>query len=387
MELSKLIFVINNFFNNSKVLNINVLNSGLINNTYLVEHLYDGIKSKFILQRLSNIFESHEILNMNHKLITNHMNKKINSKYFDFAENRWEVPNLIKCNANNLFVFPFESHFWRAMVYVDAAFSTDFLENEVMAYQTGLGLAKFHLFCSDFDSSELGTSVKNFHNTKYYLDQYITTIKNYNFLTLDDKMRIRVQDLIYCLSNHIKYVEYLLLSLKKESIDQCIIHGDPKLSNFLFDIQYKYVVSLIDLDTVSPGFLLSDLADCIRSICNLAGEDPEIKENVHFDINYCKSFIKGYSSINNRYLKCSFNLLPQFIYLIIFELTIRFFTDFLQSNKYFKIKYVNHNLFKAEVQYRLLSSFLTQILDFSNEINKIGISSSSTFVSDVQKFV
>ena len=76
MKFSKFNFIIKKFFLDSKVLNITQINSGLINKTYIVEHLYNGIKSKFILQSLSNIFNSHEIVNMNHKLITDHIKKK-----------------------------------------------------------------------------------------------------------------------------------------------------------------------------------------------------------------------------------------------------------------------------------------------------------------------
>ena len=75
------------------------------------------------------------------------------------------------------------------------------------------------------------------------------------------------------------------------------------------------------------------------------------------------------------------------ISIIIFELTIRFLTDFLESNRYFKIKYETHNLFRAEVQYRLLDSFLIQLPGLSKELIEMGISSNSTFVSDVQKIV
>ena len=72
------------------------------------------------------------------------------------------------------------------------------------------------------------------------------------------------------MSNHFRFVDFLLTSLSEEVIDNNVIHGDPKLSNFLFDIKYNYVVSLIDLDTVTSGSYLTDLADCIRSIYNLA---------------------------------------------------------------------------------------------------------------------
>tara|TARA_B100000579_G_C22746814_1_gene811985 strand:- start:18 stop:1181 length:1164 start_codon:yes stop_codon:yes gene_type:complete len=387
MQDIKLKFIIKKFFNNSKIININLIDSGLINKTYLVEHVYDGSKSKFILQSLSNIFESKELVNSNHKLITDHIQKKINYSGFTFDQKRWEVPNLIRCKSNNLFYYPFESDFWRSMVYIDRTFSLYSLQDENIAYETGIGLAKFHSICSDLDSYKLEKSIKNFHNTKYYIDQYITTIKNYDFTKSDRNVNKRIIDLNAFIYKQIGYVDNLLNFLSTRLTNQNVIHGDPKLSNFLFDIKYKYVVSLIDLDSVSSGYLLTDLADCIRSICNLAGEDPSNIDSVSFDIKAFRYFLNGYLAISEKNINYSFIYLLEFVYLITFELTIRFLTDFLQSNIYFKIEYDTHNLYRAEVQYRLLYSFIIQMPVLSKELHEIGFSPCSTFVSDVQKFV
>ena len=387
MDFEKISLITSNFFDNSKLLNIDFIDSGLINKTYIIEHLINGKKSKFVLQCLSNIFESYEKVNMNHKLITNHIKNKNKGNYLKSINQRWEVPCLIKCNSNNLFVFPFCTGFWRAMEYIDDTLSFDILEDNKMAYQTGLGLAKFHATCSDIDLAKLENTIKDFHDTKKYIDQLNMTINDFNFIKLDDNVNKRVQNLIDSLSNHILYIESLSGYLNTKSIQPCLIHGDPKLSNFLFDIQYKYVVSLIDLDTVSSGCLPADLADCIRSICNIAGEDPDNIENVSFDVDYCNYFLKGYFSTSNKNGDYGFGLLLEFIYLIIVELIIRFLNDFLQSNRYFKVKYQTHNLYRAEVQYRLLSSFITQIPTLSNSLHGIGISSNSNFVSDVQNIV
>ena len=115
--------------------------------------------------------------------------------------------------------------------------------------------------------------------------------------------------------------------------------------------------------------------------------DPDNIENVSFDVDYCNYFLKGYFSIPNKNGDYGFGLLLEFIYLIIVELIIRFLNDFLQSNRYFKVNYQTHNLYRAEVQYRLLSSFITQIPTLSNSLHGIGISSNSNFVSDVQNIV
>ena len=225
MDFYKLNFIIQKFFINSKIIKIKMINSGLINKTYIVEHLYNGTQSKFILQSLGDIFESQEMVNRNHKLITDHITKKISKNYF--LDKNWKVPNLIRCKSNNLFSFKFKSEFWRAMFFIEDTLCFDFLEDEMMAYQTGIGLAKFHFICSDLDSYKLTNSIKNFHNTKYYIDQYIKTLKDYDFTQLDNSENKRIRNLVNYLSNHIRYVELLLISIRNESLDYNVIHGDP----------------------------------------------------------------------------------------------------------------------------------------------------------------
>ena len=377
MDVDKLNFIIKKFYTNSNVLTINKINSGLINKTYIIEHLNNGTKSKFILQSLSNIFESREVVNINHNLITNHIKKKINENHFDFDMKRWEVPYLIRCQSNNLFAFPFETDFWRAMRYVDQTLSFDYLEDNAMAFQTGVGLAKFHSICSDLECSRLKTNITNFHNIHYYIDEYTKSFDNYKLVKLENHYEERIKTLnIFC-SKQIFFAKSLAKSLDENLIVKNVIHGDPKLSNFLFDIHHKYVVSMIDLDTVSSGYLLTDLADCIRSICNSSREQPRCLDNVSFDIGSFKSFLNGYFSISDK--NDSFRFILEFIYLIIFELTIRFFTDFLQSNRYFRVKYKTQNLCRAEVQCRLLCDFLSHITILSNELVESGIYSSPTF--------
>ena len=387
MDFHELSFITKQFFTDNKVLKIDEINSGHINTTYKVEHLYNGRKCKFILQKLSNIFDSIEILNINHQLVTDHITKKLKNSNFTTSKKRWEIPSLIKCKSNNQNTYSFKSNHWRAMDYIDDTFSLDYLDDEIMAYEIGSGLAKFHFVCSDLDCSKIVNSIENFHNTKYYIDKYFLSLKDFDSEKLDIKSKKRVESLIFGISNHIKYIEFLIRSLEKHPIAFNVIHGDPKLSNFLFDSHYKYVVSLIDLDTISSGHLQTDLADCIRSICNRFPEEKKIVENVHFDINSFKYFLNGYFSINDNQNHSSFSFLLEFIYIIIFELTIRFLTDYLQSNRYFRIEYETHNLFRAEVQFQLLSSFISQLSNLSKVLKEAGILSSSNFVSDVRTFI
>ena len=386
MDSKKLIFIIRQFFLESEVLNIDLINTGNINTTYIVEHIYRGEKSKFVLQRLSNIFESHQIVNMNHQLVTDHIKDKLKKNRTYIFRQRWVIPDLIKCESNNLSIFPFEYNSWRAMNYIDDSLNFSFLQDNKMAFEIGIGLAKFHFLCSDIDTSKIVKSIKNFHDTNFYINQYLKSLKDFDFHKLDKIVFKRVQFLLCKLSDHIEYVESLIRLLNNELVEYKVIHGDPKLSNFLFDKKSRFVVSLIDLDTLTSGNLLIDLADCIRSICNPAGEDPKDLESVCFGIGRCKNFLDGYFSIANYNDYYSFRSLPEFIYIIIFELTIRFLTDFLQGNIYFNIEYETHNLYRAEVQFRLLSSFLCQISDLILDLKQIGICSRAPLILDVRKF-
>ena len=98
------------------------------------------------------------------------------------------------------------------MEYIDDTLNFDILEDNKMAYQTGLGLAKFHATCSDIDLAKLENTIKDFHDTKKYIDQLNMTIKDFNFIKLDDNVNKRVQNLIDSLSNPISFKVFNLKS-------------------------------------------------------------------------------------------------------------------------------------------------------------------------------
>ena len=135
------------------------------------------------------------------------------------------------------------------------------------------------------------------------------------------------------------------------------IHADPKINNFMIDEDTGYAVSLIDLDTVKPGLVHYDIGDCLRSGCNLMGEDAEQWEMVRFDPELCQAILQGYLSLAKEFLTDNdYDYLYDAIRLIAFELGLRFFTDYLEGNVYFKTGHQKHNLARALVQFKLAES-------------------------------
>ncbi len=140
-----------------------------------------------------------------------------------------------------------------------------------------------------------------------------------------------------------------------------IIHGDPKINNVMLDNQTGRAVSMIDLDTVKPGLLHYDIGDCLRSCCNILGEEADDFDAVRFDLGRFEAVLSGYTAAAHENLSAQdFDFLFDAIRLIPFELGLRFYTDYLEGNLYFKISHPMQNLDRAMVQFRLVESIEQQ---------------------------
>jgi hypothetical protein len=136
----------------------------------------------------------------------------------------------------------------------------------------------------------------------------------------------------------------------------------------LFDIETKKAISLIDLDTVKPGLIHYDIGDCLRSGCNLIGEETQDWEKVYFDLDLCENILQGYLKTAKAFLtENDYQYIFSAIRLITFELGLRFLSDYLANNVYFKVNYPEHNLMRALVQFQLTKSIESQ----EENINKI----------------
>ena len=149
-----------------------------------------------------------------------------------------------------------------------------------------------------------------------------------------------------------------------------MIHGDPKISNILFDSDSGQAVSIIDLDTVKPGLLHYDIGDCLRSCCSRVIKLSGGEDSLEFDIDFCRELLIGYFSEMTPFLRDEdYEYIYPALRLITFELGLRFFTDHLEGDKYFKTDAAGENLKRALDQFRLLEniedreSMITRIID------------------------
>jgi len=373
--LNNLIEIADRFKPQGKVIDIQEFGHGNINSTFLVT--LDSLDEKqFILQRINTqVFRQPKLVMQNMGVFTLHVRDKLkalNSAYrlqHTSPNRRWEVPRvLLTQNAQNHFIDA-EGSFWRAISFIEAAESFDTIKDSNHAREVGYALGMFHNLISDLPTVKLADTLPGFHITPRYLQQYVETrsIASVETRLIAQNVETRLiasAEVKYCLqfvSDRSSWAHVLENAQAQGMLRLRPIHGDPKVNNVMIDTTTGHGISIIDLDTVKPGLVHYDIGDCLRSSCNPLGEETEQWDKVRFDAEICQHVLQGYLSVARDFLTISdYEYMYDAIRLIAFELGLRFFTDYLAGNVYFKTKYPEHNLNRALVQFKLTESIESQ---------------------------
>ncbi len=268
---------------------------------------------------------------------------------------RWEVPRVLAPGTAGT-ISSTGGSFWRGLSFIEAVQSLDIINDLGHAREVGYGLGRFHHLLSDLPAEHLSDTLPGFHVTPQYLAHY-------------DKVRAHhgapaSPELAHCLnfvSRRRAWAHVLEEARAQGRLRLRPIHGDPKVNNVLLDTATGQAVALVDLDTVKPGLVHYDIGDCLRSGCNPQGEETGHWEAVRFDPDLCRGLLQGYLSQARGFLtEADYEYLYDAVRLIAFELGLRFFTDYLEGNVYFKARHREHNLARALVQFRLTESIESQ---------------------------
>lgn len=338
-----------------RVIAIREFGNGNINNTFLIT--LDSISEKhFILQRINTmVFHQPELLMRNIRITTEHICRRLDLTSL-CAGRRWEVPRVLLTRDDKDHWLDSEGSFWRAISFIEGSQSFDTIRDINHAKEIGYALGMFHTLLSDLPPERLADTLEGFHITPGYLRHYDEV--------LDKHSGSRSNEVNYCLQFVKKRsgLAYVLENAKAQGrLLLRPIHGDPKVNNIMMDIATSQAISIVDLDTVKPGLVHYDIGDCLRSGCNPVGEENEKWQEIHFDRDLCRAILKGYLSMAREFLTADdFFYMYDSVRLIAFELGLRFFTDYLEGDVYFKIRRPGHNLARALVQFRLTESIESQ---------------------------
>ena len=347
------------FHPRERITAIRSLGSGNVNDTFLVTHQGhrpSGPAGSFVLQRLNTrVFERPELVMRNLVALGDHVQRRLASPPEELRGRRWEVPQVVRCQQEGHWVEQ-DGEFWRSITYIGAATTTDVILNRDHAREVGYGLGMFHSLISDLPTEDLADTLENFHVTPAYLKRYDSVIKSR--CTRDDA----VDSACAFIEARRDGIDVLEAALQRGDLKQRPIHGDPKINNVMIDDASGHAVGLIDLDTVKPGLVHYDIGDCLRSCCNKAGEETDDLNTVVFDLELCEAILDGYLSVARQFLSdWDLHYLPDCIRLIPLELGLRFLTDHLEGDLYFRTDHHGHNLQRAAVQFRLTESVELQL--------------------------
>jgi len=328
---------------------------GIIHDTYLVK--LKGKAESFILQRINiHVFKRPELIMHNLRLVCEHLYAL--EKFADpRIDSSWKMLHIIPTRDKRDFFIDSKGDFWRAFSFIGGAHPLEKIANLGNARELGRAIGIFHHLTSNLNPELLHDTLPGFHDIEFYLSRY-------DFLLSPDISREFTESERCCrqfVEERRSWAPVLENGRKHNKLQMRIIHGDPKINNVMLDDRSGRAVSIIDLDTVKPGLVLYDVGDCLRSCCNIPGEEAEDFDAVRFDIGRCEAVLSGYMGAAHDCLTAhDFDFLFDAIRLIPFELGIRFYTDYLEGNPYFKISHPTQNLDRAMVQFRLVESIEQQ---------------------------
>ena len=356
MSTEKLNYIFNQFHHEGEFQDFKELASGHINDTYLV---ITKNKPYFVLQRINHgVFKDVAGLITNKIAISEHIQKKL--KALPEEERDRHVLRFVKTNNNKGYYQDEAGNFWNLMYFIDDSVTFETVNEAEVAYEGGKLFGEFLNLTNDFDATKLTEVIPKFHDMSFRYSQFMSALQS------------APKDRLFNAKNEIDYVfdlkeEMHILENLKESgdIKVRVTHNDTKISNAVFTKDHKGLC-VIDTDTVMPGIVHYDFGDAIRTICNTAAEDEANLDLVEFNIELYKAYTKGFlEKVKDSLSALEINYLPLGAKSIIFQQALRFLTDYLNNDVYYKTKYPDHNFDRAKNQFKLLQSLTAQ----QNDLN------------------
>lgn len=333
--------------------------NGHINDTYLTQ------SNEYIVQRINtNIFKNPYNLMENIENVTEFIRKKIIKSGGN--PDRETLTVIKTTDGKNCFKYDDENYFRMYKFITDTVTIENKKTNKIL-FNAGKGFGRFQKLLDDYPAELLYETIANFHNTPKRIEALRKSIKK------DAAGRSEsVKDEINFALSHADFADVVVKGLKDNSIPTRVTHNDTKINNILFDKNTLEAVCVIDLDTVMPGSALYDFGDALRMGASTAAEDETDLEKVWFDEEAFKYFSWGYcQEVGNKLTKTEKDLLYLAPKLMTYECGIRFLTDYLDGDTYFKIHRENHNLDRARNQFKLVADMESKEDALKNIINEL----------------
>jgi len=355
MSESKVKEICSKFNINYEYHSYELLTSGHINTTYKVNFIRDDKIKSYILQCINTyVFKNPVEVMENIFAVTYHIKNKLKEENKDYKR---YVLRYKRSNDNKPYIYEEDGSFWRCYRFIDNSVTFNMTDNLKVIEESGKAFGEFQLYLKDFPVNKLNIVIPHFHNTVNRYEIFKEAIKN-NLSNRKDKVKDLIDEYL-----SLEEIATKMYKLQKEGkLPLRVTHNDTKCNNVLFDEDTLDHLSVIDLDTVMPGLVGFDFGDAIRFIANTSAEDEKDLDKVSLDLNKYNAFYKGFTnSLKGNLTSLELETLPLGAITMTIECGIRFLTDYLDGDKYFKIDYHDHNLVRSECQLQLVKDMIHKL--------------------------
>ena len=338
--------------------------SGHINDTYRLTYETPQGTKRYILQRMSkSIFKKPVELMENVSGVTAWLRKKIIENGGDPER---ETLTLVKSNDGLPYFVDSTGEYWRVYLFIEGATCYDAVKDDNDFYQSAVAFGHFQRLLADYPAETLHETIKDFHNTPDRLEKFKKAIAE----DICGRAASVQKEIDFILER--EELTHALYDLQLDGrLPLRVTHNDTKLNNIMIDDKTGKAICVIDLDTVMPGFAANDFGDSIRFGASTAVEDEQDLSKVSCDLHlfevYTKGFIEG---CGDALTDLELDLLPMGAILMTFECGIRFLTDHLEGDHYFRIHREGHNLDRARTQLVLVKDMEEKLPQMNEVINK-----------------
>lgn len=332
-----------------RFLNAEPIPSGHINDSYAARfRRSDGGAHRYLIQRINHhVFQTPEKVMENIEGITTHLRRKIIAAGGDPER---ETLNLIPTLDEKHLHRSHVGEYWRAAIFIEGAQTYDRVKDFEHVYNVAQAFGQFQHLVSDFPAERLHHTIPDFHHTPKRFCAFVEAVQR------DLMNRARsVRDEIGFVERRANETSTLVDLLEKGQLPQRVTHNDTKLNNVMIDDETGRGICVIDLDTVMPGLSLYDFGDAVRSGANRAAEDERDLAQVTIDLGIFGRFVAGYLDVTRGFLTpLEIDNLPFSAKLMTLECGMRFLTDHLNGDLYFRIDRENHNMDRCRTQFKLV---------------------------------
>lgn len=348
-----------------KLLEKSPYGNGHINDTFLLVFEEDnGRQRRYILQRMNHdIFKDTKGLMENIVGVTSYLREQIKKSGGDPDR---ETLNFLPTRDGKDYYTDSTQNFWRVCAFIEDTVCLESATSPDEFYQSAVAFGRFQRLLSGYPAQTLHETIVNFHNTAVRFETLKRAVREDVCGRAKD-----VQEEIKFAMEREKDASLLVDMQKRGELPLRVTHNDTKLNNVLMDSRSRKAICVIDLDTVMPGLAINDFGDSIRFGASTAKEDEQDLSKVRFDIDLFESYTKGFlESCGSSLTENEIAMMPAAAKMMTFECGIRFLTDYLEGDHYFKISREKHNLERCRTQFKLVTEMEQKMVQMNEIVRK-----------------